>query len=265
MAIIIQIYNQKGGVGKTTSTVQLAGEFAKNYGKRVLLFDFDPSSNLSDGVGHSEKPEMYFSDILLSYYEDDNEEDIHDAICASNFENIDLVPAVRSKMERAATTLSNNKFFRPEGSLAPFLKQIEGEYDIILFDSSAGSTVYNLMAMCVADYLLIPTDDSADSAVGANLTLNDMKQCKKMFNPDLDFIGMYLSRTNGRRGMSKDLKEVLGSQYQDKFIPVFIRDGAGIGKARIECAPLCYVLPRDNATSDFHGLASYIMEYIERG
>lgn len=259
---IIQIYNQKGGVGKTTSTIQLAGEFAKNFGKRVLVFDFDPSSNLSDGIGHSEKPQMYFSDMLVEYYEEDTEEDIHDAICASNFENIDLVPATRAKMERAAITLSTNRFFRPEGSLEPFLKQIEGEYDIVLFDSSAGSTSYNLMSMCVANYLLIPTDDSTDSAAGANLTLGDMIQCKKRFNEDLDFIGMYLSRTNGRRSMAKDLKQILGGTYQDKLLPVTIRDGAGIGKARVECAPLCYSYPKDNAAKDFHELAEYIINYI---
>ena len=265
MAAIIQIYNQKGGVAKTTSTIQLGGEFAKNFGLRVLMFDFDPSSNLTGYVSHSENPEMYFSDMLISYYEDDTEEDMHDAICHTDFENLDIVPATRAGMEKASFVLSNNRFFTPAGSLNPFVEQIEDEYDVILFDSSAGSTNYNLMAMCIANYLLIPTDDSTASVEGANLTIEDMHQCKKRLNPNIDFIGMYISRANGRRAVSRDLRELLGEQYKDKLIPIAIRDGAGVGKASLERAPLCFSYPNDNVTKDYHSLAEYVLEYIQKG
>ena len=265
MADIIQIYNQKGGVAKTTSTIHLGGEFAKNFGKRVLLFDFDPLCALTKHIACSETPNMYFTDLLKEYYLDDTEEDMHEAICRTDFENIDIVPATREKMEKATLDLANNKFFSNNGSLDPFIEQIEDEYDIVIFDSAAGATDYNLMAMCIANYLIIPTDDSMTSAESATLTIADMLKCKKRFNPGLDFIGIYMSRANGRRRVAKGLEALLGEQFKDKLIPVAIRDGAGVGNAGLDNSPICYCYPNDNIAKDYHNLAEYIIEYIGKG
>ena len=265
MADIIQIYNRKGGVAKTTSVIQLGGEFSKNFGKRVLLCDFDESGDLTASIAHSEKPEMFLPDMLVSYYVHDIEEDIHGAICRTDFERLDLIPASAISMSNALSDLAKDRLFSPAGCLDPFMEQIEDEYDIILFDCGAGSTDYDLMAMGSADYLLIPTDDTTNSANQARRTISDMQRCKRIANSKLDFMGMYISIMHERRSVSKAVKELLIEKYQEKMIPISIRDGAGIGNTGAMSAPLCYALPSDNVAKDFHKLAKYIIEYIGDG
>ena len=263
MAKVIQIFNQKGGAGKTTSTIQIAAELSKNFGKRCLLFDFDPSCNLTNGLAHSENPEMYFSDIILEVYDEEIEEDIHLAICKTEFEGIDLVPEARKNMKKTSKGLPRCDMYSPVGCLDPFIEQIYDEYDFIFFDCAAGGVEFNLMAMCAAEYLLIPTDDNPDGVDGASATLTDMRQCKKLYNPKLDLIGVYLSNSFERRTFTKELKVVLGEQLKDKLIPIAIRNAAVAIKARTLRIPLCYAFPNEPINQDYHKLAEYILEYTE--
>ena len=270
MAKIIQVYNRKGGVGKSTSVIQIAGELSKNHGKRVLVIDLDSSSNASNGLAHNADPDIFLSEIMTSYL-DGIDEDIHDAICHTAFENLDLMAANSNYMEQAAQTLSANPMFTPFTYLKPFLEQVRDDYDYIIIDSAQGdASIYNMMALGAADYVLTPTDDNLDGTDGISwlqariaFFRNRNPRREMNINPDLEWLGVFVNRASLQRSLTKEMIKHLAKNYGDKFIDATIRDAAIVGKARVYQTPLCYLDSNAPVTKDFAALTNNILERIE--
>lgn len=264
MSKIVQIYSLTAGVGRTSFTINLAGELSKNFDKRILLLDFDELSCSTNDLVRVKKPVMYFSDMLVSYFEEGVLKDFHAAISKTNFKGLDIVPSERKKMDNSIRVLSDCNYFEATSALEPFLKQIEDEYDIILVDSSANERKYDFMAMCQADYVIIPVDDDIRSTKRAKLSIEEMLKCKNRLNLNFDFIGICLNRMHNRWSLSKQVKIELSEEFHDKFIPAVIRASVTVGDAAWKYSPLCYAYPSSAVSKDYHQVASYILDYIEK-
>lgn len=266
MAKIIGIYNRKGGIGKSTTAIQLAGELSKNYGKKVLLCDFDPSCNASNGISHSEEPETYFAEILFDSYETGAFRDIHEGIVPTDFPNFDLLAAnsnIMAASEKRLASLSIEEF-SPTYVKADFFNYIADEYDYIFIDVAQGSaSIYTEIALYTADYILSPTDDNIDGLDGYSWLLARMENVQRRVNPNLKSLGVFMNRTNVRRNLVQTMEEHYKNSYPDTYIPLRVRDSAAVGRARVAAQPLCYYSEKEAVTQDFKALAEYVLAKVE--
>ena len=262
---VLSVCNLKGGVGKTTTTVQLAAEFSKNFDKKVLVIDFDGNCNTTNAISHSEKPDTYFSEMLISYFDDDIIEDMHDAICKTEFPNLFLVPAEPKSLTEASKRLPYTMNFNANTCLDDFLEQIEGEYDYIILDTPPVETSLFLnVGMHYADFTITPTGAGVDGLNGYPWILKQIDVLNRKANPRVKSLGIFLNRVHLRRGMTKMVGEDIEETYgEDGHIPIMIRDAKDVEEARIVSTPLCYYNEKCDVANDYHQLAAFILEKME--
>ena len=266
MAHKIFVYNRKGGVGKSSASLAIAGELSMTHEKKILLIDFDSTANLTNGIAHSEEPEMWFAEMILSYYDDEIKEDLHDAIVSTEFPNIDLMPSNSKAMTKAERGLPRIPEYNPAFILNEFLEDIEDEYDYIIIDSAQGSAnEFNQIGMNAADYILSPTDDNIDGLDGFQFVLSRIEAISKAINPDIQCLGVFLNRVNSSRALGKMIAAKYKELFPEHFIPIIVRDSAAVGRARISATPLCYYDKREKVAGDFRELTDYIVEKVEGG
>jgi chromosome partitioning protein len=266
MAHKIFVYNRKGGVGKSSASLAIAGELSMTHEKKILLIDFDSTANLTNGIAHSEAPEMWFAEMILSYYDDEIKEDLHDAIVPTEFPNIDLMPSNSKAMTKAERGLPRIPEYNPAFILNEFLEDIEDEYDYIIIDSAQGSAnEFNQIGMNAADYILSPTDDNIDGLDGFQFVLSRIEAISKAINPDIQCLGVFLNRVNSSRSLGKMIAAKYKELFPDHFIPIIVRDSAAVGRARITATPLCYYDKKEKVAGDFRELTDYIVEKVEGG
>lgn len=269
MAVIIGIYNRKGGVGKSTTAIQLAGELTKNFGKKVLLCDFDPSCNASNGLSHSEEPDMYFAEILVNSYRPTEADpvppliDIHEGIVPTDFPNLDLLASDSKSMSESDLLLARLQDFAPEYVREDFFAYLSSEYDFIIIDAAQGSaSIYTRIALMCSDYILSPTDDNKDGLDGYSWLLARIENVKRR-NRNLKSLGVFMNKVNARRSLVQVMEKHYETSYPDTYIPIKIRDSAAVGRARVEAQPLCYYSESEAVTQDFKNLTEYILRKIE--
>lgn len=205
-AVIVALVNQKGGVGKTTATVNL-GVLLHELGMRVLLVDLDPQGHLTWSMGHN--PEKLEQTVYTALIKDD-EVPISAVVLKSSF-GPDVAP--NNIMSSEAEDFLRGK---PNwGSrLATALKEVRGRYDYILLDPGPNLSSLTINSLYAADYIVIPTELEMLSIKGLQLLLQRVDEARRHFNPQLQVagaIGMKVQpRTNAARVMEQTLREGLG-------------------------------------------------------
>lgn len=211
MARIIAIANQKGGVGKTTTVINLGAALVE-LGKKVLLVDMDPQGNLGIGLGlDSDSFEKTIYQVLL-----DENTKIADAVASTSIEGLDVIPSDRD-LAAARVDLVGQ-----EHAIGSVLKKISGNYDYILLDCPPSLDVLTLCALVAADSVVIPLQCHYLALKGLNELYVLILKVKRYFNPRLSVSTilptMYVSRTIHSREVLDEIKEILGSKVFD--IPV---------------------------------------------
>lgn len=210
MGKVIAIANQKGGVGKTTSAVNLTASLGRK-GKKMLLIDIDPQGNASSGLGVNKR------DIQLSTYDiliaDAKAEDV---LQRTSFENIDLLPA---SMDLAAAEIelveAENRVMKLKQALAP----IKEQYDYILIDCPPSLGLITLNALNCCDTLLIPIQCEYYALEGLSQLMGTVRQVKRLYNPQIEIEGVLLTMFDGR--LEPDVAGGGGSEevFPQKGIP----------------------------------------------
>ena len=218
MGRIIAIANQKGGVGKTTTAINLSACLAES-GQKVLTVDFDPQGNATSGLG-IEKGEIDKTvyDLLVG------ECDIEECLISNMQENLDLLP---SNVDLAGAEIELLEIENKESLLKTYLSKIQNNYDFIIIDCPPSLNLLTINALTAANTVLVPIQCEYYALEGLNQVLKTVNLVKKKLNPSLEMEGvvftMYDARTNLSIEVVESVKSSLNRTIYKTIIPRNVR------------------------------------------
>lgn len=253
MAKTIAIVNQKGGVGKTTSCVNLVAALAAK-GKRVLLCDFDPQANATSGLGVDKtaaSPGVY--DVLVS-----------GAPCAKAIVHTPYGDVLPSNKALAGATIEMIGMDRREYRLKDALSAVAGEYDYILIDCPPSLELLTLNALCAADTLLVPVQCEYYALEGLSDLLSTVRIVKRSLNPSIDLEGVILTMFDGRTNLSIQVAEEVKRHFPGKVYATVIPRNVRLSEAPSHGKPVLAYDPWSRGTEAYTALAAELLEHNEK-
>ena len=250
MAKIISFSNQKGGVGKTTSCVNISAQIA-NKGKKVLMIDMDPQGNATSGLGlQKSKIKNTIYDVIVGRC------DISDAIIKTKFKNLSVIPAniALAGAEIELQELNDELKFIELG-----LDKVKEDYDYIFIDCPPSLGMLTIKALSISDGVVIPMQCEFYSLEGMSQLLNTIKKIKSLYNPELQLVGILLTMYNGRLTLTGQVVAELKKYYADKLFKVPISRTVRISEAPGYGEPICYHDPYGKGSLEYAAVAKELM------
>lgn len=222
MGKIISFTNQKGGVGKTTSAVNIAAALTKKK-KKVLLIDLDSQGNATSGVGISRREVRNSAFSLIT---EDN--DPHEAVMSTEFEGLDVIP---SSLDLAGVELTLSEYENRNQLLKAKLEELKGDYDYIIIDCPPSLGTLTVNALAASDGVIIPMTCEYYSLEGLSQIINTVKQVKKLYNQKLDITGILITMYDKRLNLAKQVLAEVEKYYKDKLFKTQISRNIRIAEA----------------------------------
>lgn len=262
-AKIIAVCNQKGGVGKTATSVCLGVTLA-NQGKKVLLVDFDPQGNLTKGFGYRDKTAYPYSlkDALLNEVNENNI-DWHNYILHTN-EAVDIIPA---NIDLSGTDLQLASVISRETVFKRFLDKPKENYDYIIIDGNPALNLFTINALTAADSVIIPVQAEPYATDGLNDLLHTISTARRQLNPNLKVDGIVLTLTDARTNLSKHIVNEIRDLYGDSikvFDTVIPRSVKAAEAVLTEQSPIKYA-PQSEASKAYQKLMKEVLELDAKG
>ena len=250
MGKIIAIANQKGGVAKTTTAVNLSA-WLSLMGQKVLLVDIDPQGNATSGLGfNKEALELTIYDVLI------NGQEIQGAICKSVIEGLWVLPA---RMELAGAEIEMVGIKEREYLLREPLRALKKNYDYIIIDCPPSLGLLTINALAAAETVMIPIQCEYYALEGLGQLLNTIRLVQEQVNSELKIEGVLLTMFDGRTNLSIQVVEEVKKHFRDKVYATIIPRNVRLSEAPSHGKPVMVYDRRSRGSEVYQDLAKEVM------
>ncbi|MEY4980705.1 MAG: hypothetical protein RL174_43 [Actinomycetota bacterium] len=252
-ARIIAMCNQKGGVGKTTTSINMSAALAE-YGRKVLLVDFDPQGALSAGLGVNAHDALTIYDLML-----DRTLETHAAIQRTAVANLDVIPA---NIELSAAEMKLVNEIAREQILSRILKSVIDEYDVIVIDCQPSLGLLTVNALTAAHGVIIPLASEFFALRGVAILEDIISKVQEGLNPALQLDGILATMFDGRTLHSREVLERLHEAFGEKVFRSVIHRTVKFPDATVAQTPITAFAPSSEAAEAYRTVAR---ELVSRG
>ena len=257
MGKAIAIFNQKGGVGKTTTNINLAACLAMR-GKRVLVLDIDPQGNTTSGLGISKKNlGLTTYDILIGGDRIDPKE----AIAHTAVEGLDIIPA---SVQLAGAEIELVQLEGREKRLKRAIDQVKGEYDFIFIDCPPSLGLLTINSLTAVDSVLIPIQCEFYALEGVSQLMSTIELVRRSLNPSLTIQGVILSMFDGRTNLSIQVVQEVKRYFRGKVYKTVIPRNVRLAEAPSYGMPITVYDPRSKGARAYLAFADELLEQEKR-
>jgi chromosome partitioning protein len=250
-AKVLALCNQKGGVGKTTSTINLGAALAE-YGRRVLLVDFDPQGALSVGLGipaHQLQQTIY--NVLI-----ERSIGIHDVVISTGVDGMDLLP---SNIDLSAAEVQLVSEVGREHTLVRTLRPVIPDYDYVLIDCQPSLGLLTVNALAAADGVLIPLECEFFSLRGVALLIDTIDKVKERLNPKLDITGILATMYDPRTLHSREVMARVVEAFGETVFETVINRTVRFPETTVAGEPITSWAPRSSGAKAYRQLAREVI------
>ncbi|MBE6750203.1 MAG: ParA family protein [Ruminococcaceae bacterium] len=256
MGKIISIVNQKGGVGKTTTAVNLASAIGIA-GKKVLLVDADPQGNTTSGYGINKKEaRITCYDLLIG------KATAKQAVIETEFKNVSVVP---SSIDLAAAEVDLIEIENRQDQLKMALATSREEYDYIFIDCPPSLGLITINALNASDTVLVPIQCEYFALEGLSQLMATVRQVKRLYNPTLEIEGIVLTMYDGRLNLTQQVVGEIKKYFADKLYKTPIPRGVRLSEAPSYGMPIHYYDKRSKGASAYTDMAKEFLKKNRRG
>lgn len=251
MATVIALVNQKGGVGKTTTAVNLAAFLGKKK-KKVLLIDIDPQANATSGLGIDKRElEQTVYDVLI------NDTPITDVIYETNAENVDICP---TNINLAGAEVELVTVISREQILKNAIASINDTYDYVILDCPPSLGLLTINALTASDRLIIPIQGEYYALEGLSQLMDTINIVKKKLNPELEILGVVLTMFNMRTQLSRQVKEETDKYFGGKVFRTVIPRNVRLAEAPSHGLAICDYDKNSKGARAYESLAKEVIK-----
>lgn len=251
----IAIINQKGGVGKTTTAVNLAAALGKA-GKSVLLVDIDPQGNTTSGCGINKKDISVSSyDLLIGSAKSE------DAVIKTKFVNLSIIPC---NLNLAGAEVELTQIENRESQLKLALALIKQNFDYIFIDCPPSLGLITINALCACDTFLVPLQCEYYALEGLSQLMATVKQVKRAFNPSIELEGVLLTMYDGRLNLTQQVVTEIKKYFASKLYKTTIPRAVRLSEAPSYGLPIQYYDPKSKGSAAYDELAKEFIKQNRR-